>query len=140
MRVDFGYAFATPHRLTVALPDSSDKTEKTLHLARGAARQWLGSGQPLGVQGMATHFGRLSFEMRFDPQTGKVSGSIELAGGTAPAVVLHVRLPAGLKVIAVTTTGADGTLSPDGTTVTWQHRSGAVRFEKTTDRAGSVTA
>jgi len=26
MQVDFAYAFATPHRLTVALPDSSDKT------------------------------------------------------------------------------------------------------------------
>ena len=26
MRVDFNYAFATPHRLTVALPNSSDKT------------------------------------------------------------------------------------------------------------------
>ena len=26
MHVDFGYAFATPHRLTVAMPDSGDKT------------------------------------------------------------------------------------------------------------------
>lgn len=26
MTVDFGYAFSTPHRLTAALPDSSDKT------------------------------------------------------------------------------------------------------------------
>jgi len=25
-RVDFGYAFGTPHRMTLALPDSSDKT------------------------------------------------------------------------------------------------------------------
>jgi hypothetical protein len=30
-RVDFGYAFATPHRLTVALPDSGDKTLLDLH-------------------------------------------------------------------------------------------------------------
>ncbi|MDD4889366.1 MAG: hypothetical protein PHU85_05510 [Phycisphaerae bacterium] len=31
MTVDFGYAFATPHRLTVALPNSSDKTLLDVH-------------------------------------------------------------------------------------------------------------
>jgi len=35
-RVDFSYAFATPHRLTVALPDSSDKT--LLDLQPGSLR------------------------------------------------------------------------------------------------------
>ncbi|MCY3021313.1 MAG: hypothetical protein NTW87_20045, partial [Planctomycetota bacterium] len=35
-RVDFSYAFATPHRITVALPDSSDKT--LLDLQPGSLR------------------------------------------------------------------------------------------------------
>jgi len=35
-RVDFSYAFATPHRLTVALPDNSNKT--LLDVEPGAVR------------------------------------------------------------------------------------------------------
>jgi hypothetical protein len=65
----------------------------TLHLARGTARQWLASGQPLGVRGFATHFGRLSYELRYDAQARRITGFVNLSGAGANRVVLHLRLP-----------------------------------------------
>ena len=38
-----------------------------LHLACGIDRQWLASGEPVGVEDMPTYFGYLSYELRYDP-------------------------------------------------------------------------
>jgi len=104
---------------------------ETLHLARGIARHWLGGGQPLGVRGMATHFGRLDYELCLDREAGKLTGLVELTGGTAPVVALHLRLPDGLRTVAQTSSGVAASLTPDGTQLHWQQVNGLVRFEVT---------
>ncbi|OGV71677.1 MAG: hypothetical protein A3K19_20570 [Lentisphaerae bacterium RIFOXYB12_FULL_65_16] len=99
-----------------------------LHLARGSARHWLGSGQPLGVQDMPTHFGRVSYELRYDEKARRVTGFVEVPNSTAPGVVLHVRLPDGLKVTALRD-APGAAIGADGTTIEWRNLSGTVRFE-----------
>jgi hypothetical protein len=100
----------------------------TLHLARGSARHWLGGGQPLGVQGMPTHFGRVAFELRYDAKAARVTGFVDLGGGTAPAVILHLRLPDGARLTALRE-GTGASLGLDDTSITWRDLSGMVRFE-----------
>jgi hypothetical protein len=104
---------------------------ETLHLARGTARHWLGNGETIRVQGLATYFGSLAYELHYDQAARTVSGFVELSGGSAPAVALHVRLPAGLTLTALTLTVASPTLSPDGTLIHWRNLSGRVRFAGT---------
>ena len=104
---------------------------ETLHLARGTARHWLGGGEPIRVQGLATHFGSLAYELRFDRETGTVTGFIELQGASAPVVALHLRLPGGLKLTALTLAEAGASLRPDGALIGWRNLSGRARFEAT---------
>ena len=47
MKVDFGYAFATPHRLTVCLPNSSEKTLLECRLLELDSRGKVRKGIPL---------------------------------------------------------------------------------------------
>ncbi|HOX07363.1 MAG TPA: hypothetical protein PK280_13250 [Planctomycetota bacterium] len=99
-----------------------------LHLVRGAARQWLGSGEPVGVRGMATHFGRLSYELRYDARARRVTGSLDLDGRAGCRVVLHLRLPGGLRAKSISGV-AGAKVSADGEAVEWSHTSGRVKFE-----------
>jgi len=102
----------------------------TLHLARGAARQWLGGEQPLGVKGFATHFGRLSYEMRYDKKARRVTGFVELSGAGDRCVMLHVRLPGGLKILSLS--DPKGTrLIDGGTAIEFRNLRGRVRFAAT---------
>jgi hypothetical protein len=100
----------------------------TLHLARGTDRQWLGSGQRLGAQGMATHFGRVSYEIRYDPQAGHVVGFIETLDAPIPRVTMHIRLPDGGGLDAASTPSG-ATLGGNGSTVEWRDLSGKVPFQ-----------
>jgi hypothetical protein len=101
---------------------------ETLHLARGIDREWLQGGGPLGVTGMETYFGRLSYELRFDQASQRVTGFIELNGRPGSRVVLHLRLPGGLQIKSLSP--MDGaSLSSDATVIVWENLSQAVRFE-----------
>ena len=108
----------------------------TLHLARGTARQWLGNGQPLGIQGMVTHFGRVSFRMHHDAKAKQVAGSLEiLSDKPVPHAVLHMRLPGGLRIKSlVNTPGA--TVGADGETIEWRDVNGRISFEATIGASG----
>ena len=53
----------------------------TLHLSRGTARQWLGSGEEAGVKGINSRLGEVSYSLRYDSKTQQVSGSVELTSG-----------------------------------------------------------
>ena len=101
----------------------------TLHLARGSARQWLTNGQTLGVEGIASHFGDVSFALRYDPSLQHISGFLELPPDRiAPRVVVHVRLPGGLK-IKTSADLANATVGADGESVEWWNVSGKIAFE-----------
>lgn len=101
----------------------------SLHLARGTARQWLAGGQPLAVRAIQTHFGAISYKIRYDSAAQRVAGSIELVSEKpAPRIVLHVRLPGGLKIQSLA--NAPGAkVNGDGTAIEWSAIRGTVSFE-----------
>jgi len=90
-----------------------------LNLALGTAREWLGSGEPVGIAGACTHFGKVSYRMQYDPAKLKVTGEISFADRmTTKWVVLHVRLPEGMKVKSVDP-GSNATVLSDGGGLRW---------------------
>lgn len=99
-----------------------------LHLARGTARHWLGSGEPLGLTGASTHFGPVSYELRYDEGQKLVSGSVQFPERAPRCVKLHVRLPGGLRLSAVRS-GCGAALDPDGGAIFWEAPRGACYFE-----------
>lgn len=100
-----------------------------LHLARGTARQWLADGQAVKVNGINTHFGPVSYVMRYSAQSERVSGVIKLMSDQpTPKLVLHVRLPDGLKLASLEKTPG-ASLSLDGSTIEWSNASGSIPFE-----------
>jgi len=104
---------------------------KTLHLGRGLARQWLGSGCAVGVEKMPTHFGNISWELRYDKATRIINGSIELPANPVSSLILHIRLPDGLT-IGELLVPSGGALGHNGTTVEWENPIGAIYFSATT--------
>lgn len=101
----------------------------TLHLARGTARQWLDSGKPLGVQGMATRFGCVTYDMRYDPKAKQISGSFDITTDRpVPRLLLHVRLPEGLKIKSLKN-APGAVINPDETTIEWRDITGAHTFK-----------
>ena len=65
-----------------------------LRLSLGADRAWLASGAPLGVAGVSTHFGDVSYIVQRDRDTNHLRGWIQLINRAQPAwVSLHLRLP-----------------------------------------------
>jgi hypothetical protein len=94
-----------------------------LHLALGIGRTWLMSGQAVGITHAPTHFGPVSYSMRYDTTTGMVAGEVQLAAGREPGwLKLHVRLPSDKTVSLV----QGATL--EGDTLVWQAPSGVLRF------------
>ena len=102
----------------------------TLHLARGTDRAWLDSGRPLGVRGFATHFGRLSYEMRYDAKSCRVSGFVELSGTGDNRTLLQGRLPGNRKILSLSGLSV-GKRSDDGTALEFRNLRGRVRFVAT---------
>ena len=82
---------------------------KGLELGLGIDREWMASGEAVGIAKASTHFGDVTYEMRYDEGKGVVKVSV-----TAPKRVqaewvrVHVRLPGGRKVVGVTVTGKGG--------------------------------
>lgn len=99
-----------------------------LHLARATDRRWLASGLPVGIDKASTHYGVVSWEMRYDAASGAVTGkaifpqAVKERPGAAWAI-LHIRLPDGLKAVGA---GADCTAAvlPDGSGIRWDNPAG----------------
>jgi hypothetical protein len=108
----------TPVAVVRAIRDSLVfEDAETLHLARGADRSWLTRG-PVGGDGLQTHFGPVSYRLAYDAPGRRVTGSVALAGGPPPAVLaVHVRLPAGLALKAVSDPSAR--IVDGGSTLEW---------------------
>jgi hypothetical protein len=97
-----------------------------LHLGRGAARHWLGRGEPVGVSKAPTHYGPVSYEMSLDESGSRVTGAVEFPSRSGLEwAVLHLRLPADRKVKSVAPqTGA--ALLPDRTGIRWEKPRGTI--------------
>ena len=67
-----------------------------LHLLSGVPRAWLADGARIAVQGAATHFGPLDFEVRSDLSAGHITAHIHCAERPPSRVRLRVPHPDGV--------------------------------------------
>jgi hypothetical protein len=110
----------TPVSVVRFLRDSLVMEEEDgLHLCSGIVREWLGSGEPLGIASAPTYYGCVSFRMQYDAVSGQVTGRVEFAEDFRAAwAVLHVHLPDGMRVVSVNPESGAVPL-PDGSGVRW---------------------
>jgi hypothetical protein len=102
-----------------------------LDLALGTAREWLASGQPVGITSAPTHFGQVSYQMQYDSADSVVSGEARFTDNSPAAwSVLHVRLPGGLRVKSVNP-DSKATVLPDGSGIRWDTPRGMTEFQAT---------
>lgn len=98
-----------------------------LDLALGTDRQWLASGEPLGIAKGATRFGTVSYEMRYDAGGRRVTGFVDFGDAcSARWAALHVRLPDGLHAVSVGA-GSGASVVADG--LRWSDPRGLRRFD-----------
>jgi hypothetical protein len=102
-----------------------------LVLASGTDRDWLGTGKTVGIDSACTHFGTISYSMKYDPNGSVVTGELNLEAGASPEwVLLHIRLPGGLQA-----KGADkasmATVTGEGF-LRWDRPRGRIKFRATT--------
>ena len=98
---------------------------RCLHVGRGLDRDWLAAG-PVGVRRGPTHFGPVSFTLRFDPQAQQLTGWVDVKGThDLERLVVHARLPAGWRLRP-----GDG-VSADGANVTWRTPRGRLTITAT---------
>lgn len=122
----------TPVAVVRHIRDTLVREEGTeLRLALATPREWLGSGEPVGVSNAPTHFGPVSYTMRYDAATHTVSGEVTFPRRSpAEAVTLYLRLPDGLKVKALEEAcGAE--LLPGGEALRWTRPRSTVKFRVT---------
>ena len=102
-----------------------------LEIGLGVPRAWLSSGKTVGIEHAPTHFGEVSYTMRYDAAAGVLSGAVVLPAQALPGnLIVHLRLPGGLHAKALKTATA-GRLSDDGCTIRWEKPLGDLRFEVT---------
>ncbi len=90
-----------------------------LSLALGTDRDWLGSGKPLGIDDACTHFGKISYQMKYEASSSEVTGEISLDENFAAKwLAIHIRLPKGLKIKSVDKT-SNATISADFGSLHW---------------------
>ncbi len=100
-----------------------------LHLARGTAREWLASGGVIGISNAPTHFGSVSFQMKYEASENRAKGKVVFPDqASMEYAALHIRLPNALLVKSVDSK-SEVTVLPDGAGIMWQKPSGEIEFE-----------
>jgi hypothetical protein len=98
----------------------------TLHLARGIARGWLMSGEPVGIENASTRFGNISYNIRFDSVKSILTGEIYFPEkGERFDAILHCRLNENLKIIKTEI----GNILSDASGIIFSECKGYIRFE-----------
>jgi hypothetical protein len=96
-----------------------------LRLARGTARSWLASGEPVGIAEAATHFGTVSYGVQADLDAALLEGQVSFPDESSLAwAVLHVRLPLGWRLADVNPDSRARVL-PDGSGLRWERPCGS---------------
>ena len=99
-----------------------------LELALGTDREWLASGEAVGIEGAPTDFGTVSYRLQYDAGAGRVVGWVTLEGRKAPAWVrVHLRMPQGWELGEVKATEG-ATLEPAGDSFQWLSPEGRLDF------------
>ena len=119
----------TPAAVVRAVRDSMLMEEgNSLHMARGAARQWLGGARDVGVVKAPTHFGPVSYQMHYDAISHRVIGNVVFPKkASMQRGVLHIRLPQGLTAKSVNPESGASVL-PDGGGIQWMKPTGQINF------------
>jgi hypothetical protein len=93
----------TPVAVVRAIRDFLILEEGTgLHLARGAARSWLGSGMQVGIARACTHFGRVSYQLQYDAELAYATCIMDFPQESALEWArVYVRLPRKLHITSV---------------------------------------
>ena len=93
-----------------------------MQLASATDRSWLGGGSEVGVENASTHFGTVSYSMKYDAKSQTVSGYIQIANAAKypkpDEWVLNVRLPDGRKIASVKS-DVKGTVTAKGEAIRW---------------------
>ena len=114
----------TPVSVVRAVRDSLVmEVDDMLCLARGIDRGWLESGLPVGVKDAPTHWGPVTYEMRYDASTKRLTGRLVVeprpGDETGPAsILLHTRMPGTLRLQSVNPESG-AVVVPDGTALQW---------------------
>ncbi len=88
-----------------------DSDEDRLYLAKGVPREWVGSGTEIRIEHAPTRWGRVSFELKTNPEAKSVVGQVELSGTAAPGEVqFKLRLPALMPLASAAVNGQPATL------------------------------
>lgn len=104
-----------------------------LHLALGTPRAWLGSGEPVGIAAAPTAFGRVGFQLQYDPAAQAVKGWVRFPAECRAAwAQVHLRLPEGLQARAVDA-ASGAALAAGGAHLRWDHPRGEYHFAVSTN-------
>lgn len=103
-----------------------------LYLGRGLHRSWLGSGKPVGIAEAPTHFGKVSYQMRYEATGKRVSGKVTFPAENQgmSSAVLSIRLPKGLRISAIDK-ASQADLSSDGGSLHWKEPRGTYTVQAT---------
>ena len=105
----------------------------TLHLALGADRSWLASGQAVGITGASTHFGDLSYSLCFEAAGRVLEGRVDFARREAlEAIHIHLRLPQTWSAQTLEVTSGQG-LFLEGEILHWDQPHGTLQFRLVMD-------
>jgi hypothetical protein len=92
-----------------------DSDVDRLYLARGVPREWVVSGKEIGVEGVPTRWGKVSFSLVTKPSSQSIVGCVELSGARKPQeVYFKLRLPAHVSLKTVTLNGRAVSLAGAG--------------------------
>ena len=73
--------------------------DQSLMIARAIPREWLASGKSIKVKDAPSHFGKVSYQIRYNPDSGKITGSLEVPKEYPPEEVrIYLRLPSDWSV------------------------------------------
>ena len=101
---------------------------QTLHLARGINREWLYSGKKIGVEKASSYFGDVSYQLSFDKEKSKLSGTILLESDLmflSNEIILHCPLPNGLKISKT----SNGSIINNGSDIMFKMNNNVISFE-----------
>jgi hypothetical protein len=83
-----------------------DSDEDLLYLAKGVAREWVGSGKEIRIEHAPTRWGQVSFSLMAKPESKVVVGNAELSGAATPSKVhFKLRLPTQMPLQSVAVNG-----------------------------------
>ena len=99
---------------------------KGLHLGRGLSREWVGSGRPVGITNAPTHFGTVSYEIRYESDKQQISGYMVFPEHSPLEWVhLHMRLPYGLRVHSIHS-GTTAAILNNHSEIQWKQPKGRI--------------